>query len=67
MKASDDFSYTVQTPIKHLLNRVQVLREGNRGYGILVSSIPKESDAFYSLKDPSEVRHSNSKLLRDIF
>lgn len=33
----------------------KVLREGNRGYGILVSSIPKESDAFYSLKDPSEV------------
>lgn len=33
----------------------KVLREGNRGYGILVSSVPKESNAFYSLKDPSEV------------
>ncbi|KAL9225231.1 hypothetical protein vseg_001180 [Gypsophila vaccaria] len=33
----------------------KVLREGNKGYGILVSSVPKESHAFYSLKDPSEV------------
>ncbi|KAM7491745.1 hypothetical protein LguiA_034666 [Lonicera macranthoides] len=33
----------------------KVLREGNRGFGILVSSMPKESNAFYSLKDPSEV------------
>lgn len=33
----------------------KVLREGNRGYGILVSSVPKETDAFYSLRDPSEV------------
>lgn len=33
----------------------KVLREGNRGYGILVSSAPKESNAFYSLRDPSEV------------
>lgn len=33
----------------------KVLREGNRGYGILVSSVPKESHAFYSLKEPSEV------------
>ncbi|XP_043716244.1 probable trehalose-phosphate phosphatase F [Telopea speciosissima] len=33
----------------------KVLREGNRGYGILVSSWPKESNAFYSLRDPSEV------------
>ncbi|GMH29672.1 hypothetical protein Nepgr_031515 [Nepenthes gracilis] len=33
----------------------KVLREGNRGYGILVSSVPKESRAFYSLRDPSEV------------
>lgn len=33
----------------------QVLRENNRGYGILVSSVPKESNAFYSLRDPSEV------------
>jgi len=33
----------------------KVLREGNRGFGILVSSVPKESNAFYSLRDPSEV------------
>ncbi|XP_057473842.1 probable trehalose-phosphate phosphatase F [Actinidia eriantha] len=33
----------------------KVLREGNHGYGILVSSAPKESAAFYSLRDPSEV------------
>ncbi|OAY59983.1 probable trehalose-phosphate phosphatase F isoform X1 [Manihot esculenta] len=33
----------------------KVLREGNRGYGILVSSAPKETNAFYSLRDPSEV------------
>ncbi|XP_019192440.1 PREDICTED: trehalose-phosphate phosphatase A-like isoform X1 [Ipomoea nil] len=31
------------------------LRVGNRGYGILVSSTPKESNATYSLRDPSEV------------
>lgn len=31
------------------------LREGGRGLGILVSSTPKESSAFYSLRDPSEV------------
>ncbi|GKV17593.1 hypothetical protein SLEP1_g28073 [Rubroshorea leprosula] len=33
----------------------KVLQEGNRGYGILVSSLPKESKAFFSLKDPQEV------------
>lgn len=33
----------------------KVLREGNKGYGILVSSAPKESNAIYSLRDPSEV------------
>ncbi|KAJ8767634.1 hypothetical protein K2173_018192 [Erythroxylum novogranatense] len=33
----------------------KVLREGNRGYGILVSSMPKETNACYSLKDPTEV------------
>ncbi|XP_057475810.1 probable trehalose-phosphate phosphatase F isoform X2 [Actinidia eriantha] len=32
----------------------KVLREGNRGYGIFVSSAPKESHALYSLRDPSE-------------
>ncbi|KAL5569944.1 hypothetical protein UlMin_026519 [Ulmus minor] len=33
----------------------KVLREGKKGYGILVSSAPKESNAVYSLRDPSEV------------
>lgn len=33
----------------------KVLREENQGYGILVSSAPKESNAVYSLRDPSEV------------
>ncbi|PON89475.1 Trehalose-phosphatase [Trema orientale] len=33
----------------------KVLRDRNCGYGILVSSVPKESSAFYSLRDPSEV------------
>lgn len=33
----------------------KVLREQNRGYGILVSSAPKDSKALYSLRDPSEV------------
>ncbi|KAI4332664.1 hypothetical protein L6164_017554 [Bauhinia variegata] len=33
----------------------KVLREETRGYGILVSSAPKESNAVYSLRDPSEV------------
>ncbi|XP_062092165.1 trehalose-phosphate phosphatase A [Humulus lupulus] len=33
----------------------KVLRERNCGHGILVSSVPKETNAFYSLRDPSEV------------
>ncbi|KAK7312082.1 hypothetical protein VNO77_35651 [Canavalia gladiata] len=33
----------------------KVLKEGNKGYGILVSSAPKDSNAIYSLRDPSEV------------
>ncbi|KAM7531149.1 hypothetical protein LguiB_034559 [Lonicera macranthoides] len=34
----------------------KVLRKGNRGCGILVSPVPKESKAFFSLRDPSEVQ-----------
>ncbi|KAJ8505352.1 hypothetical protein OPV22_006238 [Ensete ventricosum] len=34
----------------------KVLRECNRGFGILVSTVPKETNAFYSLRDPSEVQ-----------
>ncbi|KAJ4822776.1 hypothetical protein Tsubulata_036128 [Turnera subulata] len=33
----------------------KVLRERKCGYGILVSNTPKESSAYYSLRDPSEV------------
>ena len=44
---------------KHLMVQInywkQFLRDGKRGYGILVSSVPKESNAFYSLRDPLEV------------
>lgn len=42
----------------------KVLREGNRGYGILVSSVPKESKAFFSLRDPSEVKEFLQALVR---
>ncbi|CAA3024320.1 trehalose-phosphate phosphatase A [Olea europaea subsp. europaea] len=42
----------------------KVLREGNRGYGILVSSTPKESNAFYSLRDPSEVMEFLNNLVK---
>ncbi|XP_010539763.1 PREDICTED: probable trehalose-phosphate phosphatase F [Tarenaya hassleriana] len=34
----------------------KVLREGRCGFGILVSTAPKESNAFYSVRDPSEVK-----------
>ncbi|XP_039046777.1 probable trehalose-phosphate phosphatase F isoform X4 [Hibiscus syriacus] len=37
----------------------KVIRESNLGYGILVSSVPKESKAFLSLNDPSEVKLSS--------
>ncbi|KAF8728057.1 hypothetical protein HU200_018633 [Digitaria exilis] len=40
----------------------KVLKASNRGFGILVSSIPKESDAFYSLRDPAEVMEFLRKL-----
>ncbi|KAG6753402.1 hypothetical protein POTOM_043470 [Populus tomentosa] len=33
----------------------KVLRERNCGYGIFVSKSPKESKAYYSLRDPAEV------------
>ncbi|KAF8380479.1 hypothetical protein HHK36_027965 [Tetracentron sinense] len=42
----------------------KMLREGNQGYGILVSSMPKESNAFYSLRDPSEVMEFLKSLVR---
>ncbi|KAA8522262.1 hypothetical protein F0562_012935 [Nyssa sinensis] len=42
----------------------KVLREGKRGYGILVSSVPKETNAFFSLRDPSEVKEFLESLVR---
>lgn len=34
----------------------KVLRNGNLGYGILVCTAPKETKAFFELKDPTEVQ-----------
>lgn len=41
----------------------EVLRRSGRGFGILVSSVPKETKASYSLRDPSEVGAPPSLLL----
>ncbi|KAJ0239533.1 trehalose-phosphate phosphatase G [Hirschfeldia incana] len=42
----------------------KVLRERGQGFGILVSSVRKESNAFYSLRDPSEVKKFLKKLVK---
>ncbi|KAK8945689.1 putative trehalose-phosphate phosphatase 2 [Platanthera guangdongensis] len=42
----------------------KVLREGNKGCGILVSSAPKDTNAYYSLRDPSEVMEFLTSLAR---
>ncbi|GFZ06979.1 hypothetical protein Acr_18g0011490 [Actinidia rufa] len=42
----------------------KVLRVGNRGYGILVSAVPKETKAFFTLKDPSEVKQLLESLVK---
>ncbi|KAG2645379.1 hypothetical protein PVAP13_2KG422016 [Panicum virgatum] len=42
----------------------KVLREDKRGFGILVSSVPKESHAAYSLVDPSEVMDFLKRLVK---
>ncbi|CAH9102600.1 unnamed protein product [Cuscuta epithymum] len=42
----------------------KVLRERERGYGILVSAVPKESKAFFSLKDTSQVKEFLESLVR---
>ncbi|KAM3369389.1 hypothetical protein ACQJBY_017341 [Aegilops geniculata] len=42
----------------------KVLRERNCGYGILVSQVPKETEAFYSLRAPSEVMEFLDSLVR---
>ncbi|KAL6556288.1 hypothetical protein OROGR_005576 [Orobanche gracilis] len=42
----------------------KVLRKKNRGYGILVTTAPKESNAFFSLRDTSEVQDFLESLVR---
>ncbi|XP_061356220.1 probable trehalose-phosphate phosphatase G [Gastrolobium bilobum] len=42
----------------------KVLREVNKGCGILVSSAPKESNAVYSLRDPLEVMEFLKSLVK---
>uniref|UniRef100_A0A453CP87 Trehalose 6-phosphate phosphatase n=1 Tax=Aegilops tauschii subsp. strangulata TaxID=200361 RepID=A0A453CP87_AEGTS len=42
----------------------KVLRERNCGYGILVSQLPKQTQAFYSLRAPSEVMEFLDSLVR---
>ncbi|XP_058081282.1 probable trehalose-phosphate phosphatase F [Magnolia sinica] len=42
----------------------RVLREKNEGYGILVSAAPKETSAYYSLRDPSEVMGFLQRLIQ---
>uniref|UniRef100_A0A0E0I0U0 Trehalose 6-phosphate phosphatase n=1 Tax=Oryza nivara TaxID=4536 RepID=A0A0E0I0U0_ORYNI len=41
----------------------KVLRDDKRGFGILVSSVPKDSHALYSLIDPSEVMEFLKRLV----
>lgn len=42
----------------------KMLRERKCGYGILVSQVPKETEAFYSLRAPSEVMEFLDLLVR---
>ncbi|KAL3498675.1 hypothetical protein ACH5RR_041407 [Cinchona calisaya] len=42
----------------------KVLRAEIQGYGIIVSAVPKESKAFFSLRDPSEVKEFLEALVR---
>ena len=42
----------------------QVLRKRGQGFGILVSKIPKETEATYSLQEPPEASLHNYPLLR---
>ncbi|KAG8071729.1 hypothetical protein GUJ93_ZPchr0006g43112 [Zizania palustris] len=42
----------------------KVLRQRGCGFGILVSQVPKETQAFYSLRDPSEVMEFLNLLVR---
>lgn len=42
----------------------KVLKKRNRGYGILVSPVPKKTGAFYSLREPAEVMEFLKALVR---
>ncbi|XP_022943275.1 probable trehalose-phosphate phosphatase J [Cucurbita moschata] len=42
----------------------KVLREREQGFGILVSKIPKDTHASYSLQEPSEVMHFLQRLVQ---
>lgn len=42
----------------------KLLRKRNYGFGILVSQVPKETEAFYSLRAPSEVMEFLNSLVR---
>lgn len=43
---------------------VQVIRRMGRGYPIIVSSVPRETKALYSLHDPDEVMSFLRRLAR---
>jgi len=51
-------SYAV--PVKFM----QVIQSREQGYPIIVSSIPRETKALYSLRDPSEVLIFLSRLAK---
>lgn len=40
-----------------LIHNFQVLCERQQGIGILVSNVPKETNACFSLREPTEVKH----------
>ncbi|KAK1684614.1 hypothetical protein QYE76_045462 [Lolium multiflorum] len=42
----------------------KLFRKWNYGFGILVSQVPKETEAIYSLRDPSEVMEFLNSLVR---
>ncbi|XP_047065918.1 probable trehalose-phosphate phosphatase 1 isoform X3 [Lolium rigidum] len=42
----------------------KLLRKRNYGFGILISQVPKETEAFYSLRAPSEVMEFLNSLVR---
>ncbi|CAL9757803.1 unnamed protein product [Musa acuminata subsp. burmannicoides] len=45
----------------------KILREGKCGYGILVTSVPKQTNAIFSLRDPTEVSSVVQLVLLYIF